>query len=112
MPWGPEGCIEAFNRLLRLPLYMGSAKSSAVPWQGAWFVVCLKLKLSKEAHECLERVFLFGFVLNPRFGPSVSDCHVQRGALLGFAAQVQTPLFIPAHAATLSSLCFLSLGGS
>lgn len=62
MPWGPEGCITAFNSLLRLPFHMGSAKSSAVPWQGAWFVVCLKLNLSKEAYECLERVFLVGFV--------------------------------------------------
>lgn len=58
MPWGPEGCITAFNSLLRLPSHMGSAKSSAVPWQGAWFVVCLKLSLSKEGYQWREFSFL------------------------------------------------------
>ena len=50
---------------------MGSVKSCAVPWQGARFVFHFKSKLFKEAYECWGRVFFFGFVLNPRFGPNV-----------------------------------------
>lgn len=67
---GPEGWIKVFNSSLRLTLHMGSVKSCAVPWQGARFVFLFKMKLFKEVHECWGRVFFFGFVLKPGFGPN------------------------------------------